>query len=272
VLRARLPTLAARVLEELEGGGSASPGLYAAQQAIIALREEGYTGLPTWRAVYEGERPPEPADADPGEWAHGWQYYASSERETYFKDHVVMPNRTLSDQALIRSQSGPQAGRALTALPTGNETTLSPIRMNVLLRRRLRPPLPLGPRRCNGNSCRRELDALGDHWAACPLSGRLKRRAMPVEKMWARVLTEGGARVLMNQKLANMGLPGVTSADNREVEIVATNLPMRHGIPLACDATVCSSLHANGEARPRAAKETASTQSTRRSSTHRDAS
>jgi len=53
----------------------------------------------------------------------------------------------------------------------------------------------------------------------------------------------------------NMGLPGVASADNREVEIVAKNLPMRHGIPLACDATVCSPLHANGEARPRAAEE-----------------
>ena len=76
---------------------------------------------------------------------------------------------------------------------------------------------------------------------------------MPVEKMWARVLTEGGAQVLMNQKLANMGLPGVTPADNREVEIVATNLPMRHGIPLACDATVVSPLHATGEAKPRAA-------------------
>ncbi len=59
--------------------------------------------------------------------------------------------------------------------------------------------------------------------------------------------------MLMNQKLADMGLPGVNSADNRAVEIVAKNLPMRHGAPLACDATVVSPLHSTGEARPRAA-------------------
>ena len=46
---------------------------------------EGYKGLPTWRAVAEGGRPKEPEEAEHGEWAHGWQYYASSGRETYFK-------------------------------------------------------------------------------------------------------------------------------------------------------------------------------------------
>ena len=61
--------------------------------------------------------------------------------------------------------------------------------------------------------------------------------------------------MLEKQKLANMGLPGVSAADKREVEIVAKNLPMRHGIPLACDVTVVSPLHAIGDARPRAAVE-----------------
>ena len=37
------------------------------------------------------------------------------------------------------------------------------------------------------------------------------------------------------------------------MEIVAKNLHIKHGIPLACDATVVSPLHANGDARRRAA-------------------
>jgi len=167
----------------------------------------------------------------------------------------VLPSRAPNARALLRSQAGPRAGRALTALPTGHETTLPPLRMNVILRRRLRLPLPLAARRCNGVSCRTPLDELGDHWAACPRSGRLRRRANPVERTWARVLTEGGAQVLHNQKLADMGLPGVRTGDKRAVEIVARNLHVKHGIPLAFDATVVSPLHASGGARPRAADE-----------------
>ena len=141
----------------------------------------------------------------------------------------------------------------MTALPTGPETTLAPLRMSVLLRRRLRLPLPLAARRCDGKRCRKLLDELGDHWAACPRSGRLRRRAKPVERAWARVLTEGGAQVLENQQLKHMRIPGIRAGDKRAVEIVAKNLRMKHGIPLACDATVVSPLHANGDARRRAA-------------------
>ena len=52
-----------------------------------------------------------------------------------------------------------------------------------------------------------------------------------------------------------MGIPGVSASDDRAVEIVAKNLYVKHGIPLACDATVVSPLHANGDARRRAAVE-----------------
>ena len=52
-----------------------------------------------------------------------------------------------------------------------------------------------------------------------------------------------------------MRIPGVRAGDKRAVEIVAKNLHAKHGIPLACDATVVSPRHANGEARSRAAVE-----------------
>ena len=45
---------------------------------------------------------------------------------------------------MIRSQAGPGASAALTALPTGRETTI-PFRVALL--RRLRQPLPLSERR-----------------------------------------------------------------------------------------------------------------------------
>merc|ERR1711969_221048 len=55
VLRARLPGLATRVLEDLENpAGAHARGLRAAQEAAALLRNEGYRGLPSWRALAEG--------------------------------------------------------------------------------------------------------------------------------------------------------------------------------------------------------------------------
>ena len=50
-------------------------------------------------------------------------------------------------------------------------------------------------------------------------------------RAWARVLREGGAQVLEHQGLADMGIPGIRADDKRNVEIVARNLRMKHGIP-----------------------------------------
>ena len=60
----------------------------------------------------------------------------------------------------------------------------------VLVLRRLRLPLPLGPR---PGSCRRSLDALGNHRAACAKSVMLPTRALPLERALARVCREASA-------------------------------------------------------------------------------
>ena len=44
----------------------------------------------------------------------------------------------------------------------------------------------------------------------------------------------------------------VPETDRRAIELVALGLPLYHGMPLACDTTVASPLHANGTARPHA--------------------
>ena len=163
---------------------------------------------------------------------------------------AMEPNR----QALLRSQSGPGAAAWLATRPTERALTLRPVRMQVALRRRLRWPLPLCAAQCNGRACRKALDQLGDHRAACPLSGRLKRRSRPLERIWARVFREAGARVVEDVLLRNTSLPGIQGHDGRRVEILATGLPLHRGVPLAVDATLVSPLRADGRPCPRAAE------------------
>ena len=45
--------------------------------------------------------------AEPGEWPHGWQYYASSSSEHTFWKNVVLDQSCAADQAHLRSHSGP---------------------------------------------------------------------------------------------------------------------------------------------------------------------
>ena len=119
------------------------------------------------------------------------------------------------------------------------------LRVQTAMRRRLRWPLPLAMGHCRGQSCARQLDALGDHAAACSRSGLLKLRSRPLEKIWVRILREGGARVRENVLLRDTGV-AVDPSDGRNIEIVATGLQTAHGLPVAIDTTMVSPLHADG--------------------------
>ena len=161
------------------------------------IGEAGF-GCPAWDVIWQGQRPPKPITTEPGEWPHGWQYYASSALCFDFRESVVLPNMPLADRAMLRSQSGPWAGCAFTAIPTAPETTVGADAMQVLLRRRLRLRLPLQGRRCTAKTCSARVDGKGDHYAACPRTGRLRRRAGPMEAALRCVLREAGARVVPN--------------------------------------------------------------------------
>ena len=125
---------------------------------------------------------------------------------------------------------------------------LTPERMQVSLRRRMRWPLLIAPRWCESKKCGKPLDKHGDHRAACMRTGRVRRRAKPLEKTWARVFREAGGRVQENVFLKHMGIPGVPASDGRRIEVLATGLPLERGIPMAVDATLVSPLHADGTA------------------------
>ena len=224
------------------------------QQCVQALLLAGALDLPTWVEAKLGAKPPPAPDGtDPADLDRGWQCHACSFSEQLFLERVVKPSADAGRQALLQSQGGGPASAFLRAVPSEPARTLRPLRLQVAVRRRLRWPLPLATKRC-GRTCTHALDALGDCAAACPHSGKLKVRSRPVEKMWVRVLREAGARVRENVFLRDTTLPGISPADGRLIEIVATGLPLGRGVPLAIDATLVSPLHMDGSPLARAAK------------------
>ena len=59
-------------------------------------------------------RPHDPEDREPGGFQHGWQHEAASRVERHFRDRNLMPRLAEHEMALLRSQSGPYAGMALS--------------------------------------------------------------------------------------------------------------------------------------------------------------
>ena len=114
---------------------------------------------------------------------------------------------------------------------------------------RLRLPLILTEARCE---CGGQNDIFGRHRAACPQSGRLKRRAVPTERTLARVCREAGAIVTRNVKLRDMNVQ-VPATDEREIEVVAAGLSIHHGAQLAVDITLRSAVTSVGALRTTAA-------------------
>ena len=89
-----------------------------------------------------------------------------------------------SDQAHLRSHSGPGSSGILLGAPMGPEFSV--------VFERLRLPLKVVEARCE---CGTALNTFGRHRAACSHSGRLKRRAVAPERTLARICRETGATV-----------------------------------------------------------------------------
>ena len=77
MLQQRLPELTRQVLHVLEGPAFGCLG--ELREATERLDRCGFVDRPDWEALRRGLQPRPPAAAvEPGEWQHGWQYYASS--------------------------------------------------------------------------------------------------------------------------------------------------------------------------------------------------
>ena len=86
MIAARCPAAASQLEEELRKGvASESASVVAASAALAKLQVEGYEA-PDWRDVLKGQRPPPVERPEPGDFRHGWQYYAASRAETYTRN------------------------------------------------------------------------------------------------------------------------------------------------------------------------------------------
>ena len=239
----RLPAVATSIVTALENQ-DARGCLGELSESARRLDREGFVSRPDWRALSRGARPPVVSNAEPGEWQHGWQYHASSCSEHQFRETMVLSTACPSDQAHLRSHSGPGSSSFLLGAPTKPEFELLPEQFRTLVLERLCLLLNVVEARCE---CGIALDAFGRHRAACPRSGRLRSRAVPPERTLART-------VRCNAKLRDMNVV-VSASDERSIEVLASGLPFHHGAQLAIDVTLRSALTSCGNAIPGAARE-----------------
>ena len=143
-------------------------------QATSQLDQEGFAERPSWSELRRGKRPP------PGEWQHGWQYWAYSASDRTFRKSTMLSGQSASNRAHLRSHSGRNAGVVFAHVPTAPEFVVPPHLFRVLLLERMRLALPITEATCGG--CCAPLDPHGLHRAACTRSGRLKKRATSVER------------------------------------------------------------------------------------------
>ena len=246
VLQRQLPSVATTILQALNNLDEAQPCIQAAQAAHQHIHAHGWEP-PSWQQVLEQQPPQTQAEAFTGPTQPGWQQHASVPFHRTARAGVYNSIDAAS-QALLDSQTGPFASRAFTTIPYTTDTTYPDHIFRILLLRRLRLPLPLTERACR---CRRDLNPLGDHRAACARAGVLRSRGVPLEQAAARVCREAGARVTMHTRLSNLNIPAVQRFDDRTIEVIANGFPMWHGAQLAVDTTLVSPLTSDAQPRRR---------------------
>jgi hypothetical protein len=146
----RTPAVQEQILHDLM---SANPRTTCSAEVVAranCLGNEGFAMNPGWEQLCAGARPEAQSFREPGEWTHGWQYYAASCRDEVARTGLLLrPPIRRAAKALIRSQSGTFAGRSFTVVPTSDLTTIPAPEMRILLLRRLHLPLSLSLRRCS---------------------------------------------------------------------------------------------------------------------------
>jgi len=261
----RYPAECQRALAALGLARGALPSIRFAQEAAASLAAEGWD-VPAWDELAQGADPtsrgvglafagsgdvPDPVVPEPGEWRHGWQFYAADHLERCEANRLFV-DLNPTGRAMLLNQCGPHAGDGLAAIPTGPETRPRPGRFVTTLRRRAWLPLGLGDANCPG--CGAQLDPLGFHLTSCMASGRVQSRAAPLERAFMGVCAEARGRCRWKPlvRTLNFGPPGaqVVATDQRQLDFVSFGLQAFGGLPLAVDATLVSPISAEGVPHP----------------------
>ena len=240
--------IAARLEAGLHDPTQAPPSLQAAHAAAAHLHQQGWSPPQMADLPHSNQLPaPAPHEEGPPTTRRGWQQPAVTATHNAMTAEFLATLDSAS-QAMMASQSGPFASRAFTTIPFSPEFHYPSHLFRLLLLRRLRLPLPLTERHCR---CRRVLDPLGNHRAACPRSGALRERGSPLEQAAARVCREAGARVTTHTLLSHLNIPSVSHVDNRRIEVIVNGLPLFQGAQLAVDTTLVSPLTSSSQPRRR---------------------
>ena len=248
ILHAQAPPLAATIRHQLTHPQEATASVRAAIHSAEHLRQHGWEP-PAWDQLLNREILPGPhQDFETPALGRGWQQAATRVCNRSFRTELIQAVDPASHSML---ESGPNASRPFTTIPYNQSTTYPSHLFRTLLLRRLRLPLPLSARQCR---CRRALDLLGDHRAACPLpqAGILRSRGVALERAAARICREAGARVTTNTRVADLNLAQVTRQDDRRIEVIANGLNLWGGAQLAIGTTLVSPLTRDGQPRRRA--------------------
>ena len=99
---------------------------------------------------------------------------------------------------------------------------------------------------CIMSALKSVLDVRGRHRAACTLSGRVKKRSVPTQRVLARVCREASARVRFDAYLPDMNV-GVAASDGRRIEVSVQDIPCFGGAQVAVRITLRRALTRLGE-------------------------
>ena len=229
----RHPDVARRIVRGLEGIHAAS------------LSREGFHP-PPWEDLMLEEPEPSRNNAEPGQPRKGWQKRAIKQVDVRHLRHSVRPQLTDTAASLLRSQAGPMASAAITAIPSKKEFRLEPQPFHFLLLRRLRLPWPFSARSCR---CGRPLESVATTVQHAGQQGFGGCRGWVLENVAARVCREAGGRVRVNVLVRDMDLHAFNQLDGRKLEVVVDGLPLWNGAQLALDTTMVSPVRSDGTAR-----------------------
>ena len=179
----RMPAVAERVTTILAREDLVVGCLNEVQSAARTLDRHGFAGKPDLGRVCVWASDLHLYFSEPGEWPHGWQYYASSASDTHYRETVVLTQSCAADQAHLRFYLGGGSGEVFCGCPTGPEFQIQPSLFRTLILERLRLPPLVAEAHCE---CGARLDRCGRHRAACGRSGRLRSRATATEKTLVR--------------------------------------------------------------------------------------
>ena len=133
-IRQRHANIAQTMVQALDSPPETAIHLVGAAWSRAMLASEGFES-PSWHQFLQGLRPQQPAfdEMEPGFFSHGWQFLGKVVEQRFLRSAVVWPRCTPTQQALLRSQSGPMSGFPFSAVPSSSAARFPAQLFRVLL-------------------------------------------------------------------------------------------------------------------------------------------